>query len=65
MFRKLCKSLGHISNAMTTGCSNFKTSTLTRHMTSSDHKLALLAPTESVNMLATVDKIHGKEGNQI
>ena len=52
---KLCKKLG-LFNAMTIGTTNFKTSTLSRHAASADHKLALLAPKEQANMAKTAEK---------
>lgn len=55
MFCELCKKSG-LKNAMTEGTSNFRTSTLNRHVTSADHQRALIAPFEKTNLKKAVNK---------
>ena len=43
MYCKLCKETGKRNN-MALGCTTFKTSTMTRHEDTSDHKLSVAAP---------------------
>jgi hypothetical protein len=49
MFCKLCREAGK-SNAMAVGTNNYKTSTLTRHVDSSDHKMLAEGPKEATNL---------------
>ena len=60
MFCKLCRDL-KFSNTMGRGTSNFKTSTLSRHVKHRQHKLARLQPVESQNMGKAVDNIITRE----
>lgn len=57
---KLCIKC-NFSNSMALGCNNFKTTTLTRHIDSSDHKRALRAETERENLEKTINKMDSKE----
>lgn len=49
MFCKHCKQFG-MQNIFTTGNTNFRTSTLTRHIASNDHQRAIMAPREQENL---------------
>ena len=46
---------------MTSGYNNFKTSTLSRHASSNDHRLELIAPKENANMEAAAKKLLSNE----
>ena len=45
------------------GTDNFRTSTLTRHLEHSDHKMALNAPKERQNLEKSVNHIFSKKEN--
>lgn len=64
MFCKHCKQFG-MQNIFTTGNTNFRTSTLTRHIASNDHQRAIMAPREQENLKKTVENVHNKEEKAI
>ena len=60
MYCKLCIE-SKLTNAMTRGTQNFKTSTLTRHISSADHSRAVEAPKQRKDLKTTVEKALTKE----
>ena len=64
MFCQVCID-AKLSNAMTLGTQNFKTSTLTRHIKSADHTRAIQAPKQRKEMKAAVEKALTKEEEAI
>jgi hypothetical protein len=46
-----------MTNTFTTGCTYFRTSTLTRHVATTDHKLSVFAKTESKSLEKTVQNV--------
>ena len=64
MFCQVCID-AKLSNAMTLGTQNFKTSTLTRHIKSADHTRAIQAHKQRKEMKAAVEKALTKEEEAI
>lgn len=55
----LCKYCieNKVSNSFTTGCTNFRTSTLARHVTTTDHKLSVVARSQGKSLEKTVKNV--------
>ena len=64
MFCQVCID-AKLSNAMTLGTQNFKTSTLTRHIKSADHTRAIQAHKQRKEMKAAMEKALTKEEEAI
>lgn len=56
----LCCQFGK-KNAMTENCQNFRTSTLTRHADSSDHKSAIVAESAQNDFVQAVKKVSSEK----
>ena len=54
-----------LENGFTASTDNFRTSTITRHVASSDHKRALIAPKEQDNLRKSGNKALNKEEKAI
>lgn len=60
----LCLSTGKL-NPFVSGCSNFRTSTLDRHMASADHVNSLTDKKEQSRMKAAVNSLYDKKKNSV
>ena len=59
MFCELCREAG-CANTLAIGTNNFRTSTLTRHVSHLDHKRVIAAPKEKTHMDAAMSKAQSK-----
>ncbi|XP_048236880.1 zinc finger protein 862-like [Haliotis rufescens] len=64
MYCSVCREL-RLDNAMAVGTNNFKTTTITRHITSADHQRSVAAPFEQKNLKAAVSGAKSKEERAI
>ena len=64
MFCKHCKQFG-MQNIFTTGNTNFRTSTLTRHIASNDNQRVIMTPQSRKTWKKIVENVHNKEEKAI